>query len=258
LWYNLTLIFFDINITSLTPKLYQIIFKFYQFFVLVLVGYSFYFLYRKTPKRIWLFVLTLTGVTGLALILPDLAIGGARSTQLRFAIPCYLGIQLAIAHLIATKLIGISTSVWRQKLWQVVLITLVSGGVLSCVINSQSEVWWNKLRGDYVVESAQIINQSSSPLVIGSLPAFESLTLSHRLAPKVQLLVKPKCDNCRLNTQPEAQLDFPAIPKGFSDVFLLKSGLYERWLQEIENEPLYKLEPITSKFGETLLWKLRK
>jgi uncharacterized membrane protein len=44
--------------------------------ILIFVVYSFFFLYRQTEKRVWLFVFILSGVPALALILPDLIIGG--------------------------------------------------------------------------------------------------------------------------------------------------------------------------------------
>jgi len=59
---------------------------------------------RKTPKQVWLFVLTLIGVTGLALVIPDLILGGMRSIQARYLMPCYLGIPLAVAYLLATQM----------------------------------------------------------------------------------------------------------------------------------------------------------
>jgi len=59
--------------------------------LLVLVAYSIYFL-LKTPKQVWLFVLTLIE-TVLALVIPDLVLGGMRSIQARYLMPCYLGIR---------------------------------------------------------------------------------------------------------------------------------------------------------------------
>ena len=65
-------------------------------FLLMLVIYSFLFLYRHAGTRVWLFVFILSGVPALAFILPDLIIGGKVSLRARYVIPCYVGIQLAL------------------------------------------------------------------------------------------------------------------------------------------------------------------
>lgn len=45
-------------------------------FILIFAGYSIYFLCRKSPKQVWLFVLTLIGMTALPLAIPDFISGG--------------------------------------------------------------------------------------------------------------------------------------------------------------------------------------
>jgi len=40
----------------------------------------------------------------LALVIPDLVLGGMRSIQARYLMPCYLGIPLAVAYLLATQI----------------------------------------------------------------------------------------------------------------------------------------------------------
>ncbi len=72
-------------------------------FVWVILIYGFYFLIRRSPPQSWLLILALVLVPSLALGLPDLLFGGIRSTVTRYLIPCYLGIQLAVVNLIATK-----------------------------------------------------------------------------------------------------------------------------------------------------------
>ncbi|MCA1991586.1 MAG: hypothetical protein LDL41_05995 [Coleofasciculus sp. S288] len=82
------------------------------------MGYSFVFLCRKAPAQVWLFIVTLVGVNALALMLPDLIVGGQRSGTHRYLIPCYLGIQLAVAYLLATKLTFIQGNIYQHKFWQ--------------------------------------------------------------------------------------------------------------------------------------------
>lgn len=206
---------------------------------LILVVYSVYFLCRKTPKKILLFILTLMGVTALILALPDLVLGGQRTTIARYLIPCYLGIQLAVAYLLAHQISSISVTILRrQKLWQLITMVLLSGGVLSCTIISQAESSWNKLTEPYTPQVARIINQANQPLVISDDQLIHKvnrlLCLSYLLEPKVQL-----------------GLDIPKIPDGFSDVFLYDPA--EAWRHKFEKE--YKIEPIYKRGG---LWQLEK
>lgn len=106
--------------------------------ILILVGYSIYFLCRNTSKQVWLFVLTLIGTTGLALIIPDLIFEGQRSKTARYLLPCYLGIQLAFAYLISNKITFVSIKSWSVKVWRIITVTLISFGVLSCALGSQA------------------------------------------------------------------------------------------------------------------------
>lgn len=218
--------------------------------ILVLVGYSIYFLCRTTPKQTWLFILTLIGPTALALILPDLILGGQRATVARYLIPCYLGIQLAIAYLFATKISNSYLNIWRQKLWQIITIALISGGILSCTLSSQAEIWWNKSHSKNVhnPQVARIINQANHPLVISDSSPSSALSLSYLLDPKVrfQLVLEP---------------NIPKICDGFSDVFLFNASNALQY--RLQKELNYKIEPIylsSSKFGQPGrgLWRLEK
>lgn len=219
----------------------------------ILVGYSIYFICRKTPKRVWLFILTLMGVTGLAVILPDLIWGGIRSSVSRYLVPCYLGIQIAVAYTISS-LMRI-TSEKRRQLWRFIALVLISGGVISCAISSQAESWWSKYGSYYNPQVAGIINQHQRPLVISSAYVPRVLSLGYLLNPKAKI-------------QFVAEKDITQIPDGFSDVFLyrpsekLKSRHWKQGNYKIEtvyqSPPVFDyLEPI-SRSSEIWLWKIAK
>ncbi|HAA33164.1 MAG TPA: hypothetical protein DCE56_42385, partial [Cyanobacteria bacterium UBA8553] len=98
--------------------------------ILLLVGYSMYFLWRNTPARIWLFVLMIVAFSTLPMALPDLISGGMRSTIPRYQLPSYLGIQLAVSYLLAAKLSDVTSGIWQQKLWRGITVSLISCGVI--------------------------------------------------------------------------------------------------------------------------------
>jgi len=206
--------------------------------LLALIIYSLYFLYRQTHKRVWLFILSLIGVTGIAFIVPDFILGRRYGTT-RFITPCILGIQLSIAYLFATQASFFSISKRRQKLWQIVAVMLVSGGVLSCAISSQAKIWWNKAPDEnkYYHQIADIVNQTTQPLLIKDGDLITLQTLSYLLDPKVQFQLLKESEIAK-------------IPDGFSDVFLfqpsesLRSGLGRAYNSQIKQiyDYLWKLE----------------
>ncbi len=205
--------------------------------ILILVGYSLYFLCCQTSKRIWLFILTLTGSTALTLILADLIIGARISVTNRYLVPFYLGIQLAVAYLFTDRIVlSTSIKIWQKKLWLIVMIALISLGIWTCTRFLQTEKGWNK--GDFEnLPIARIINQTAYPLVISDSSKLGSLlSLSYLLDSKVklQLLFAP---------------DISKVPDNFSDVFLFK--LTEAQRNQIQKEQKSEIEKVDRGF-----WKL--
>lgn len=209
-----------------------------------LVGYSLCFTVYRTPKMVSMFVLTLTGVLALILVLPDLFLGGQRSTITRYLVPCWLGLQLAVAYFLTTQ-ITTTASIWKRKFWQLVVILLLLSGAFSCANSASAEVWWNSYKSydtPYPSE-VRLINQSVTPLVIsdGNRPngVGKLLSLSHILEPKVRLQVVTDPNSFR-------------ISQSFRNIFLYNTPykpLQARLGQEYKIEPIYKLSE---------LWRLEK
>ncbi|MBW4479669.1 MAG: glycosyltransferase family 39 protein [Tolypothrix brevis GSE-NOS-MK-07-07A] len=252
--FKLSYLFVDFNYSTIGDfegSWLKLLAKSSSLFILILVGYSIYFLCRKSPKQVWLFVLTLIGMTLLPLAIPDFISGGVRSQIPRYLIPCYLGIQLAVSYLLATQILSSSVSTAFLKLWQLVMVTLISAGVISCAIISQVETWWYKDLNLYTPQVVRIINQTPQPLVItsceGTWPLGDEMALSHRLDAKVRLLLVKESN-------------VPQIPNTFSDVFFY-NPFYNAPLKVLE----YKLEK-EQKFKirkdvypeKIQLWKLTK
>ena len=204
--------------------------------IVILVGYSLYFLYRTTSKRVWLFIFSLMGVQLLFLLLPDLVLAGQRSTVGRYLIPCYVGMQLAVAYAFTVKLINKFINKWKQQLWQIIFIVLLSLGILSCAVSTQAETWWTKYSSYYEPEVAKIINQSASPVVIVEDP-IRLISLSYLVAPKVKF-------------QQVKSQDIQIL-KGFSDTFLFRpSNELRRQLEQKQN---YTIRAI---YDLGYLWRL--
>ncbi len=158
------------------------------YLILILVAYGLYFLVRRTPLRIWLFILTLIGVTALSQVLPDLIWGGQRSLLPRYLLPSYVGIQLSIAYLIGTQMTAISGKIRRWKLWNLIFASLVVAGVLSSTLIAQFRAWEQTARASAInLEIAPIINKASQPLVISDVSQTLILPLTYLLNSQVQM-----------------------------------------------------------------------
>lgn len=215
----------------------------------LLVSYAIYFLCRHAPQKAWLFVLTLIGTTSLALTLPDLILGGQRATSARYLTPVYLGIQLSLAYLFATQIK--SASIFKQKLWQGIMVALISVGIVSCAVSSQADTSWNKIVSYYNRQVAQIVNKAPAPLLISNsfgINFGNIFALSYLLEPKVKFQL------VQGNTQPDFE-NIPKIPPGFSDVFLLNPS--QEFRAKIEQEYRTKLELVYNDY-HLWLWKIIK
>jgi len=223
--------------------------------VLILVIYALYFLWRDAPQPARLFVFLLIGITAAALILPDLIVGGIRSTSARYLIPSYLGSELAVAYLIGNNLENfLNRSKANISFSTLMIMLLFTGGIVSCGINSQAEAWWNN-QGNPVV--ARAINQAANPIVISDTHIADILSMSHLLDPKVRLLIQPRCYTCRINSSSETELYFPKVPGSFSDVFLFSTLYSELWIQELKKQKSDRIELVLQSY-ESSLWRLKQ
>jgi uncharacterized membrane protein len=195
--------------------------------IVVFVGYSLYFLSRKTARRVWIFVFSLIGAEVLFLLVPDLIVWGQRSTVGRYLIPCYTGLQLAVAYFLTVQITAKSVDRWKRELWQMAIGVLISLGILSCIIISQSETWWNKYSSYYEPQIATWINSSVSPVVMAEDP-IRLISLSYLAEPRVKFQrIEP---------------NNPQIPSGFSDMFLYRPSHKLRY--ELEHKQHCQINPV--------------
>ncbi|MBD2103162.1 glycosyltransferase family 39 protein [Leptolyngbya sp. FACHB-261] len=233
---GLSYLFFDVQLDYDKP------FAYLMPPIILLVGYAIYFLQRHGPRRASFFVWILIASVALPLILLDFATGTERSANARYLMPSLLGIQIAVAYLLATQLTAREPWAWRT--WSLVMVTLLSCGIVSCSVSTQAEAWWNKYHSYFNPDVAEIINKAERPLLVGDglSNLGNIMALSHLLDSKVQLqfFVRP---------------DIPTIASaGYSDVFALKPG------EDIRNNLMqqgYEIEPVFSA-KHMKLWRLQK
>ncbi len=245
---NISRAFLDLGVNSSAPLSYQIPLGGVILVIVSIVGYSLYFLYKTTPKQVWLFVITLIATPALALILPDLIFGGYRSAMSRYLMSCQLGILLAVAYLLANKISSILLPRWQQKLWQLCGVIIIASSVLSGIVGSQAETWWNMAYGYQFAPVAKIINKATNPLVVSEISGNNLgniLALSYSLKPQVKFQFIEKTP-------------FPQISTDFSERFVYGDSdkLFEQLAQaqNLQRVPIYQAK----QDQKTWLWKLVK
>ncbi|MFP4007512.1 MAG: glycosyltransferase family 39 protein [Spirulinaceae cyanobacterium] len=218
---NLGQVFIDVGLGSYFAPL-----------ILALAIYALYFLIRYASYPTGLFIALLIGVNAAVIILPDLILGGQGSARSRYFIPCYIGVEIAVAYLIVLKLE--SRRQLSQWLGIGLALLIFGGGLVSAIALSRSEVWWNKSHSRYNLEIARIINQAENPLIVGntySLNAIDFLALSHYLKPEVQFRLGNLSDR-ELQNLPSETTQFVYNPS---------SQLREQL------EEYYQIQPINSR-----------
>jgi uncharacterized membrane protein len=235
---QLSRIFFDIDLSSENKFSNLLTFCFLTF-----IGYSIYFLVQKNNYKVWLFIIILIVVPVLPLRLPDLMAGGIQSSTEPYFIPSYLGIQLAVAYLLATQIYKQSVS--NRGIWYIIMVLLIICGLISSKVNSQAETWWNKGMSYGNPQVAQIINQTTRPLLISDALGNNYgniFSLSYLLDSKVRFLL---VQNQKV----------PKIPNRFVDIFLFNPS--ENWREAIEKKYNLKTDIVYSDKYYSV-WKLAK
>jgi uncharacterized membrane protein len=215
--------------------------------VMILIAIAFYHLIRGTPKPVWLLIVTLTGVPLLALMGPDVILGGARSTAPRYLIPALLGIELAMAYLLASTL---SKGQWR---WITAMV--FTGGIISCLTITQAQTWWTKPHNQDNATIAQLVNQANYPLLISDAETADLLSLSYFLRADTQLLIRPRCYTCNFTSAKEINPLILNIPEGYSDIFLFHPRPTKEWRRSIDQLPTYIAKPVQDSLPYSL-WRL--
>lgn len=250
---NIGRVFWDFGLTSKAKSIYLIPGAVATLILVVIVGYAVYFLCSETSKQVWLFVLAVMAVTALAVVLPDVILGGIRSTKARYLFPTYLGMQIAVAYLLATKISALEVPSWKRQVWKVLTVVLLTGGVLSNAVSCQAETWWTKEWGRENPAIARSIDRAPQPLVVSEISEVSLgniLSMSHLLEPKVRLQLVLLDSEARSRAQLFDTPTIPNISSGFSDVFVYgRSQKFSAKLAKMENS---KIKLLSEQNTETL------
>ncbi|MCA9708191.1 MAG: glycosyltransferase family 39 protein [Myxococcales bacterium] len=180
--------------------------------IVPLGAYALYVVARRTPSRIGAFVVLMAGATALPLALPDVLLGGQRSTATRYLLPTILVAQLALALLLARR----TRAGARGRLaWRLVTAAILLTGAGSCLHAARGETTWIKVISYHLPSLARIIDEHPRPVIVVSSEGINFgtiLALGHRLRPDARLVL---VDGRRV--APRA----PPLPADARDVFVL-------------------------------------
>jgi uncharacterized membrane protein len=206
--------------------------------VLMLAGYSLFFLWRKGPGEGRRFVFLLAAVPVLALVIPDLLLGGWRSAVARFLVPVFVALLLAMANLLGEKLAQPAGP--RRTGWMIVAGLLLVVGLLSSIWAVRATAWWDKGSDYAYAEMTQVINSAERPLVIIGEPRKDvfgrALSIATSIDPEVHMLWVETVEPMALND--------------YSDVFFFRPTT--RMRESVEVVSGQQLAPVVP----GLMWRL--
>jgi uncharacterized membrane protein len=132
--------------------------------IFVAIAVAFIAVVRKTERRVWLFLIALTFVPIAALVIPDLLHHQTRSTSSRYLVPAWLGIELALAWLIARMAASSSA---RLRVTSVASAAgLVALGAVASAVGSFATSWWADGSVPNLRSMANVIAAADRPLIV--------------------------------------------------------------------------------------------
>jgi len=188
------ILFADFNLRDTTPKPLLVLYVLLLLALLALCAYSVYFIWRNASRKQAAFVLTLIGSLCLSLPALDLVRGSSVSLVTRYSLPSLIGVELAVAYMLAAKTDETSPNRTRWT-WQCVAAMLAVTGLFSCWTLARADVWWSKDPQNYIQSASRIINAAPEPVVVLSDSWFiPVLSLEHKLRSDVryQLTMEPR------------------------------------------------------------------
>lgn len=231
---------------------------FYCLPIALLLAYATYFVYRHKDKNVKFFVAINTFFMIIFLGLTDIVLKGQRSAITRYMIPFYIGAQISITYLFTYKLTEEHVDKLQRQIWRSLLAIISILGIVSCLLISQSSIWWNKgltandapltmgkSSNQKVIDSINLDVNSDGKLkrklIISNSDPGKLMAFSHSLDPKVNLLFLQYTD--RLYN----------VPKHFDDIMLYSPS--ESLLDSMKAKKTYKLSQV-NQYGSSSFWKV--
>ena len=191
--------------------------------------YSLYYLIQQENRERWLYIICLMLSLPLPLLITDIINQGQSSTAPRYLIPLQLGILIAVAYTVASKL-----NSKKQRFWQSITVAFIVLGIYSNVRNFNLSPFYQKGRNVNNTAIAKIINNyntsESTLVVVESSEAMDLVSLAYSLTPEVKYKVI------------DAETNLTPYINQFDRVYIIKPTLELK--QRLKKESLIKLQQV--------------
>ena len=194
--------------------------------LVALCAYAVYSLRRHAPPASRLFVWVMIPCVSLPFIILDVMHGGQRTWQIRYFIPLFVAIDVALVALLVAKLRPEGNS-GARPVWAGVFALVLVARLVSCAASAQAGTWWSK-NNFRPVELATRIEAAQRPLILSDSFIIYSLVLSEYLGPETPMVLQPLCYTCFLPAPDPIDLAAALRPDEVRDVFLLSPSDRQR------------------------------
>jgi uncharacterized membrane protein len=205
--------FFDVGIFRYGPVSSTLVNLVLTLIVVALVIVAFRALIRDWPFAVWGFI-----AIGFCLTIAPLALKGQFIIQARYFFPLLLGVQLAVAALLAGAMFARTTGGAVRRAGTAGFFVLLAGESLSCAISARADTLWTK---DYQNSRAvaQAIGAAPKPVLVSDSYAARTLGLSVYLDPQTPVRLELHCEQCTVQPPPHPDL---MNTTGYETVFYLQ------------------------------------
>jgi uncharacterized membrane protein len=130
----------------------------------------------------------------------DMVWGGQRTMSVRYFIPFYIGLHLALVGFFYRAL-----ETERRNVFSALLAAVLLCMVATCVSGWRAETGWAKL-GEQSIALARLVNREQRPFLASDSFVVWPLTMAEYLRPDIRVQVRPHCYLCTNVDTPAPQL----------------------------------------------------
>ncbi|MEO0757131.1 MAG: glycosyltransferase family 39 protein [Cyanobacteria bacterium J06648_16] len=143
----------------------------------------------QVGQRATMFCGLLLTIPALGLIMPDLLLGGQRSSATRYFMPSLLTVLLVLSVWLRGLLFARRTGLRRWG--QTTLAIILAASLISCTLSASRFTWWNKGVSYHIPVIADIIRAADAPLILAALSANglgNAISLSYQVPPETPFI----------------------------------------------------------------------
>ncbi len=187
--------------------------------ILTVVGWALYAL-RWATSEVRLLVWSMVVWSTLPVVAPDLLLGGDRTANVRYFMPLFVAIDLALVALLLETVVAVRPPRFGRWVWATVLALLVVAKLGSSLLSARASTWWSDYDNGSIAVAA-ILDRASRPLVLGDDYVVWALSIAEYADPRIRVALNPRCYLCSSPRQAPPDLTLLVRPGAVGSVFLV-------------------------------------